>query len=72
MTIGSIRRRPWTCRFGRCGVTIEQVGPDSSRVDGVFWACHRAGATPPIKVTTPGECARCPWWEASSHVEREH
>lgn len=71
MSTGRIRCRPWTCRFGRVGVTIEELGPEASKVDDVFWACHRPAAVPPLKVATRDECENCPWWEASRRFERE-
>ena len=51
MNAHTIRRTPWTCRFGRFGVTVEQLGPetlsigphggtqadDARRVRGVFF-----------------------------------
>jgi hypothetical protein len=71
MNIRTIHRRPWTCRFGRFGVTIEQLGPETSRVDDVFWACHRPAAALPLKVTTRDECENCPWWEPTRGFERK-
>ena len=71
MNARTIRRRPWTCRFGRFGVAIEQFGPETSRVDQVFWACHRPTRMPALTLTTRGECDDCPFWEASPRFDRE-
>ena len=64
-------RRPWTCRFGRFGVAVEQLGPDTSRVDEVFWACRRPTPLPVLRLTTRDECEDCPFWEASFRLDRE-
>jgi hypothetical protein len=66
MNTRTIRRTPWTCRFGRFGVTVEPLGSEASRVDDVFWACCQPARTTAARMTTRGECERCPWWEASA------
>jgi hypothetical protein len=71
MNTHTIRRTPWTCRFGRAGVTIEQLGPETSRVDEVFWACRQPARVPALRLITRRECEDCPFWEASPRLERE-
>jgi hypothetical protein len=71
MNAQTIRRRPWTCRFGRFGVTVEQLGPETSRVDDVFWACRQSARMPAPRITTGGECEECSFWEASPRFERK-
>lgn len=71
MNAHTIRRTPWTCRFGRFGVTVEEVGPETSGVDDVFWACHHPTRTPALRLTTRGECEDCLFWEASPRYARE-
>jgi hypothetical protein len=67
----AIAQRPWTCRFGRTGVTIEELDAVRSRVDDVFWACRRTGRIPPLKITTRAECAECPFWEPAPNPRGE-
>jgi hypothetical protein len=67
----AIAQRPWTCRFGRTGVTIEEIDAVRSRVDDVFWACHRTGRIPALKITTRAECAECPFWEPAPNLRGE-
>ena len=71
MNARTIRRRPWTCRFGRFGVTIEQLGPDTSRVDEVFWTCRRPPSSPVLRLATRDGCEDCPLWAASARFDRE-
>ena len=60
MTTHTIRRVPWTCRWGRFGVAVEDTGL-APRVDDVFWACHLPALD--LRLTKRGECERCPFWE---------
>lgn len=69
MNLHRVRRRPWTCRFGRLGVTVEQITFDTSRVDDVFWACHRPTRTPPLTLTTGAECEECSFWESAPRLK---
>jgi len=62
MNSNTIRPVPWTCEWGRFGVTVEDLGAGRSRVDHVFWACHRPSGTAGIRLTTRDECERCPFW----------
>jgi hypothetical protein len=71
MNVSSIRQGPWTCRFGRWCVTIEQLGRDMSRVDEVIWACRRATPGLVFRLPTRDECEECPYWEASGRFDRE-
>ena len=57
-----IRRVPWTCRWGRFAVAIEDLG-STSRVDDAFWACHNPVRGPDVRVTKRVECESCPFWE---------
>ena len=62
MNTHSIRQVPWTCEWGRFGAAIEDLGAGRSRVDDVFWACHRPSSAAGIRVTRRDECERCPFW----------
>jgi hypothetical protein len=64
----TIRRVPWTCRWGRFGVAVEATGL-GSRVDDVFWACHQPTRAPNLRLTKRYECEECPFWEARDSVE---
>ena len=68
MTTTIIRRVPWTCRWGRFGVAIEDAGP-APRVDDVFWACHRPMRD--LRLTKRGECEECPHWEPAPVIRPE-
>lgn len=68
MTTHTIRRVPWTCRWGRFGVTIEDRA-SVPRVDDVFWACHQPEHD--LRLTKRDECEHCPHWEARSNIRRE-
>lgn len=61
MQAHTIRRVPWTCEWGRFGVASEELDGGRTRVDDVFWGCHRPsdGA---IRLTKRGECETCPFW----------
>lgn len=58
----SLRRVPWTCEWGRFGVAVEDLGAGRSRVDDVFWACHRPSCAAGIRPIDRDECERCPAW----------
>jgi len=62
MNTYNIRPVPWTCEWGRFGVAVEDLGAGRSRVDDVFWACHRRSSAAGIRVTKRDECERCPYW----------
>ena len=53
MTTTMIRRVPWTCRWGRFGVAVEDSGL-APRVDEVFWACHQPVHV--LRLTKRDEC----------------
>ena len=65
MTSTAIRRVPWTCRWGRFGVAVENTAA-ASRVDDVFWACHQAEHE--LRLTKRGECEECPHWEPAPDI----
>jgi hypothetical protein len=65
MTANTIRRVPWTCRWGRFGIAVEDAGL-APRVDDVFWACHQP--VHELRLTKRGECERCPDWEAAQTI----
>ena len=67
----AITQRPWTYRFGRTGVTIEELDAARSQVDEVFWACRRAARVPALKITTRAECEECSFWEPLTHLRGE-
>jgi hypothetical protein len=62
MNTYSIRKVPWTCEWGRVGVAVEDLGAGRSRIDEVFWACHRPSNAAGIRVTRRDECERCQFW----------
>ena len=66
-----LRRVPWTCDWGRFGVAVEDLGAGRSRVDDVFWACHRPSGAAGIRVTTRDECERCPFWIEAARLRVE-
>jgi hypothetical protein len=68
MTTHTIRRVPWTCRWGRFGVAVEDR-VSVPRVDDVFWACHQPEHD--LRLTKRDECEHCPHWEARSNIRRE-
>jgi hypothetical protein len=67
MTGSKIRRVPWTCRWGRFGVAIEDLG-STSRVDDTFWACHNPVHGPELRVTNRAECESCPFWDMAPRL----
>ena len=69
MNAFTIHRLPWTCRFGRLGGAVEALGPETSRVDNVFWACCLSAGGPAPRLTTRGQCEKCPFWEASARFD---
>jgi hypothetical protein len=69
MTTTTIRRVPWTCRWGRFGVAVEDAGL-APRVDDVFWACHQP--VHELRLTKRGECEHCPHWEAAPNMRPEY
>jgi hypothetical protein len=69
MNAHTVRRVPWTCRWGRFGVAVEQIAPDTSRVDDVFWACHQPIRAPALRLMKLGECETCPFWEAAGRSQ---
>jgi hypothetical protein len=69
MNLRTIKPRPWTCRFGRVGTTTEQVTFATSKIDQVFWACHRSTPSQPLQVVSPDDCERCPSWQLAARYE---
>jgi hypothetical protein len=67
MTGSRIRRVPWTCRWGRFGVAVEDLG-STSRVDDLFWACHNPVHGPEVRVTKRSECESCPFWDMAPRL----
>ena len=68
MNLSILRRVPWTCEWGRFGVTTEDLGTAGTRVDDVFWACHHPTRAPQFRVTARDECVRCPFWQAAARL----
>jgi hypothetical protein len=66
----TIRRVPWTCRWGRFGVSVDDTGM-ASRVDDVFWVCHQPDWAPESRLTRRGECDLCPFWEVAPRLHSE-
>ena len=62
----TLRRVPWTCKWGRFGVAVEQVTPTESHVDDVFWACHHPSTE--IRSVSKRECETCPEWVRASRL----
>ena len=71
MSSHSLRRVPWTCDWGRFGVAVEDLGAARSRVDDVFWACHRPGSAAGLCVTKRSECERCQYWREAARLGAE-
>ena len=68
MTSTATRRVPWTCRWGRFGVAVENTGA-APRVDDVFWACHQTEHE--LRLTKRSECEECPHWEPAAGIRPE-
>jgi hypothetical protein len=68
MNLQTLRRVPWTCEWGRFGLTAEQLTSGESRVDGVFWACRHPGLAPDIKLIVRRECETCPVWAPAARL----
>jgi len=68
MAILGFRQEPWTCRWGRFGVTVEQRAAASARVDDVFWACHHPARPAGVHVMHRRQCAECPLWELAPRL----
>ena len=62
MTTQLFKHVPWTCHWGRFGVTVEQASA-GARGDGVFWGCHQPVRAPDVSLARRGECEECPFWE---------
>jgi hypothetical protein len=69
MTFARIRSAPWTCQWGRFGVTTEDLGLAGSRVDDVFWACHHPRRGPHVSIVARDECARCQFWKEADRLQ---
>ena len=67
MTGYPIRRTPWTCRWGRFGVAIEDLG-STWKVDEKFWACHNPDRGPDVEVTKRAECEHCAFWRLAPRL----
>ena len=72
MNTYSIRQVPWTCEWGRVGVAVEDLGAGGSRVDDVFWACHRPSSAAGIRVTNRDECERCSYWREADRLRLKY
>jgi hypothetical protein len=66
MNAATLRHVPWTCEWGRFGVAVEQVTPQESQVDDVFWVCHHPAIAPGLKTVCSDECRTCPLWNSAS------
>ena len=64
----TLRRVPWTCKWGRFGVAVEQLSSTDSRVDDVFWACHHPVRSPDIQSVSKRECETCPAWVPAARL----
>jgi hypothetical protein len=71
MNVTTLRHDPWTCEWGRFGLTVEQVSARESRVDDVFWACHHPVLAPHVKALRRAECETCPLWDPASRLSPE-
>jgi hypothetical protein len=67
----SIRRVPWTCEWGRFGVTIAELYDGNSRVDDVFWGCRCPERGGGVRPTRRGECETCPFWKQAARLRTE-
>jgi hypothetical protein len=70
MATSTIRRVPWTCRWGRFGVAVEDTGL-APRVDDIFWVCHQPERAPNLQLTKRDECEECSFWEPAPKFHLE-
>ena len=68
-TAETLRRVPWTCRWGRFGESAAPKWP-TLRSRFVFWTCARPRTT--ACYLTRGSCEDCPHWEPTSSHELNH
>lgn len=62
-TLQSLRRVPWTCKWGRFGGPVPSAEPLPPGF--VFWVCARPQEHQGVvRLLTRGTCERCPEWEA--------
>ena len=65
------KRVPWTCRWGRFGVVVDDVAAAGPRVDDVFWGCHHPVRAPDVRLMHRDECEDCPMWELAPRFTEE-
>lgn len=68
MNAYKIRRVPWTCEWGRFGVTVEELDFGRARVDDVFWGCRCPTRGAATRLTPRGECESCPFWTEAARL----
>jgi hypothetical protein len=65
MNTETFRQEPWTCRWGRFGVIVDEITPDT-RIDDVFWGCDHPVHSQELRLMRRGECEHCPFWKLAS------
>lgn len=58
-TIHTIRKVPWTCRWGRFGGPVTEAGTVAPGF--LFWVCGHPTAGAP-KLLGRDTCEACAWW----------
>lgn len=64
----SLRRVPWTCRWGRFGGPVQASGAAAPGF--VFWVCGHPEETAGPRPLGRGACENCPRWEAVNEVRK--
>jgi hypothetical protein len=62
----SLRRVPWTCRWGRFGGPVEPR--DTTPHGFVFWFCMHPDL-PAGRLLDRGSCELCPMWEPAAEFD---
>lgn len=62
----TLRREPWTCKWGRFGGPIEATIHEAPGF--VFWTCAHPEEQPPRPLNR-GTCEQCPRWEVMAGSE---
>jgi hypothetical protein len=60
-TAQTLRRVPWTCRWGQFGGPVTPAGPPVSTA--VFWVCDRPQGRAGPRPLHRSACEECPNWE---------
>jgi hypothetical protein len=68
VTAQSLRRVPWTCRWGRFGGPVQAAGAATQGF--VFWVCGHPQEAETGRPLDREACERCPNWEPVNAVRR--